>query len=79
MLFGLFLLFVIWLIWSLFVRGVLFKLILFVFGWIGLYAVLSANYPSMNVVALTIGGNDLSYAAIVPSVICLLALLTTKS
>ena len=77
MAFGLFLLFVIWILWVLLVRGFLFKFILFVFGWIGIYIFLTTNYPTTNTIAIV--GLGLSWATLIPSVICFLALLTTRS
>lgn len=78
MIFGLFLLGIIFLIWLLFIKGFLFKLILFCFGWFGLYAFLWNNLPNSHTTALTLGNNHLSWAFIIPSIICTLTLLTTK-
>ena len=77
MAFGLFLLFVIWVLWALLVRGFLFKFILFIFGWVGIYLFRGSSYPATNAIAIDSLG--LSWAALVPTVICFLALLTTRS
>jgi len=75
MIFGLFLLASILVIWLLFVKGFLFKLIIFCFGWLGLYAFLWSQFPDSHVHAFNSG---YSWAGVIPTVICVLALLTTK-
>jgi hypothetical protein len=68
----------IWLLYKMFIDGWLFKSILFVFGWIGLYVVLASNGADQTT-AMTLGNDTpVSMAALVPTVICLLCLLCTK-
>ena len=75
MIFGLFLLVVIILFWQLFIKGFLFKSILFVFGWFGIYMFLWFKVPESHALAL---GSGYSWAGVVPTAICVLTLLTTK-
>lgn len=78
MIFGLFLLFIIFILWMLFVRGILFRLILFFAGWFGITYLLSHYIAGASQPALNSGGYHMSWAALVASIICLLALITTK-
>ena len=76
---GLFLLLVIYLLYKMFIDGWLFKIILFFAGWVGLYVVLAVYVDGAKSVAFTLGnGTTVSWAAVVPTVICLLCLLCTK-
>lgn len=77
MIFGLVSLAVIYIIWLLLVRGLLWKLILFFAGWWGLYLLLRMQAWAITSV-ITIGGIGYGWAAIIPSIICFMALLSTK-
>jgi hypothetical protein len=77
--FGIFLLICIYLIWKMFIDGWLFKIILFFAGWVGLYVLLAVYIDGAKNVAITLSnGFSISWAAIVPTVICFLCLLCTK-
>lgn len=78
MVFGIAMLIVIYILWVLFVKGALWKLILFGAGWFGIYIGLSMYVEGANHNVVTITGYDFSWAVVVPTVICLMALLTTK-
>lgn len=66
-------------LWKLFVDGWLFKIILFIFGWVGLYACLRVYVVETHSIAFTFGGGTtVSWAAVIPSIICILALVCTK-
>lgn len=76
---GLALLLFIYLLWKMFVDGWLFKIILFFAGWFGLYVALRVYTDMGKDVAFTLSsGTTISWAAVVPTVICLLCLLCTK-
>jgi len=79
---GAILLLSLYVIWKLFVDGWLFKIILFIAGWFGLYLGLQFYCADWSKeVALRIGSQDpvvFTWAAVVPSVICFLCLLCTK-
>ncbi len=78
---GIVLLLAIYVLWKLFVDGWLFKIILFFAGWIGLYVICYVYVEGAKNVAITIGTDNpvsFTWAAVVPSIICFLALLTTK-
>lgn len=79
MIFGLFLLGVITAIYFLFVKGWLFKLLLFGFGWIGMFVVLWINVPDTHHIAFRTNTTGYTWAAVIPTIVCLLALATTKS
>lgn len=78
MIFGIALLGLIAFLWFLLVRGFLWKLILFVFGWIGLYLALLTQ-PWALTTAVVFLGSAWSWAVIIPSIVCFLALLTTEN
>lgn len=70
----------IFILWKLFVEGLLFKIILFCFGWVGIYICLNAYVDGAKQTAITIGTNThISWAAVVPTIICLLALACSRS
>jgi len=77
--FGVMMLLAVYVLWKLFVDGWLFKGILFFAGWFGLYVFCRVYVEGADKVAITFGENTtMSWAALVPSVICFLALLCTK-
>jgi len=65
-------------IYLLFVRGYLWKIIVFIFGWAGLHSFLSSNYEFGNTTFMTILGFNISWAIIIPTIILILAAATTK-
>lgn len=75
MFFGLIMLLVLYILYLLLVKGALWKLILAFFGWIGLYIFL-AQFPGCREYPLH---NDaITWAALIPTVVVLLAMLSTK-
>jgi len=78
MVFGIFLLLIIFIFWLLFIRGYLFKLILFIGGWIGIYGFLMLKVPESHSIAFMAAGHDYSWAFVIPTGICLMCLLTSK-
>jgi hypothetical protein len=78
MIIGLFFLFLIAIVWFLFIAGFLWRLILFVGGWFGIYALLRIYVPTSAHIALTFGGDAYSWAAVIPTIICIMCLLTTR-
>jgi uncharacterized membrane protein len=78
---GLVVLFFLYIIWKLFVDGWLFKIILFFGGWFGLYMALRMYVQGSMNTALTLGTDHpiaLSWAAVIPTIVCFLCLLYTK-
>lgn len=78
LIFGVALLAVLFVLYQLLVKGWLWKLILFVFGWFGLYIVLRIYVDGAMQTAVTISGHDFSWAVVVPTVICIACLACTK-
>lgn len=75
---GIVLLITLFVIWKLFVDGWLFKIILFCAGWFGLYALLQGVDGAKHT-ALTLGATTtVSWAALIPTIVCLMALWTTR-
>jgi hypothetical protein len=74
---GIVLLIAIYIVYKMFVDGWLFKSILFIAGWFGLYIFISGMEGGGNT-PMTVGSNSLSWAFIIPTVICFLALLCTR-
>ncbi len=78
---GLIMLLIIYVTWKLLIDGWLYKVILFFAGWVGLYVICYVYIDGAKNVAITIGADNpvsFTWAAVVPSVICFLALLTSK-
>jgi hypothetical protein len=75
--FGVFLLIGIYILYKLFVDGWLFKIPIFFAGWIGMIIILKAM--GVRGVAFTLeNGAEVGVATVISTVICLLALVTTK-
>jgi len=71
----------IYVLYKLFIQGWLFKIALFFGGWFGIYMACRMYIDGAMKTAITVGTDNpvaFSYAAVIPSVICFLALLTTK-
>lgn len=74
---GLVMLLAIYLLWKMFVDGWLFKSILFFAGWFGLF--IGLHIAGVDGTAFTLSdGTTISWAAVIPTVICMLALLCTR-
>jgi hypothetical protein len=67
-----------YLIWKLFIVGVLWRSLLFFAGWFGIYFLLLANVPDSHHTIL-IFDVACSWAAVIASGVCIMALLTTKT
>jgi len=77
--FGFILLMAIYIIWKMFIDGWLFKGILFFAGWFGLYVYLAVYVEGAKGVAFTMSnGFTMTWAAVVPTIICFLCLLCTR-
>lgn len=74
-------LFSIYIIWKLFIDGWLFKIILFIAGWFGLYVGLRTYVEGATNIAVTFGKENpvsFTWAAVAPTIVCFLCLLCTK-
>ncbi len=69
------LLVVIYILYVLLVKGLLWKIILGVFGWLGMYWYLS-GFPALQ--SYPLDNNTFTWATTIPSLIILLAMLYTK-
>ena len=67
-----------YLAWTLLIGGLLWKIILFVGGWIGIYSLLRVYFPDSAQIVLTLAGHGYSWAAMIPTIICVLALAHTR-
>lgn len=80
--FGIFMLICIYILWKMFVSGWLFKAILFFAGWVGVYVICAACLDSGHSTAVTVGtgagAHHYNVAFVIATVICVLALLTTR-
>ena len=77
MLAAIFMLIAVFFLYKLLIDGWLFKGILFIAGWIGLYILLCVMGADVECFR-TAGGTIITWAKVVPTVICFLALLTTR-
>ncbi len=78
MVFGICLLVAIYILYVLLVKGVLWKLILGGFGWVGMYWFLQ-QFPACQVCPLNISGITFSWASIVPTILVVLVLAHTDA
>jgi len=79
MLFGISLLGVLYILYVLLVKGLLWKIILFFAGWVGIFVGIWIYFPAARIPdAVTISGVGFSWCSVVPTIICFLALLCTK-
>jgi hypothetical protein len=76
MVFAIGMLIVIYLLWVLLVKGALWKIILGAFGWFGLYVFLSTQWHLDK--ESPFKDNFMSWAAIIPTVLVLLVMASTK-
>lgn len=76
---GLIALLAIYLTYKMLVDGWLFKIILFFAGWVGIDVLMRAYMEGAKNTAITFAnGSSLSWAELVPTIICVLALLCTR-
>jgi hypothetical protein len=75
---GIILLIALYILWKLFVDGWLFKIILAVFGWLGIYWYLSSYVEGATKTAITISSTEISWAAVIPSIVIIFAMFTSK-
>jgi hypothetical protein len=69
----------IYLTYKMFVDGWLWKIILFFAGWVGMDVLLRVYAEGSKNTAITFSnGASLAWAELIPTVICLLALMTTR-
>ena len=66
-------------IWQLIIQGLIWKIIVGVFGWIGMYAAIAEFMPELNKAYLIIGQNKISWAIMIPSFILIMAMLYSKN
>lgn len=78
MVFGIVLLVVICFLWTLFVEGWLWKIILFFFGWLGIAVGLPQFVPESRGDCGWFS-SPVSWAVVIATFVCVMALLTTKS
>lgn len=65
-------------IYLLFIEGIFWKLIVLFFGWIGLYSYLERSFPASKATFMTIMGCHISWSILIPTVIVILAMATTR-
>jgi len=77
MILGLLLLAAIFMLYVLLVKGALWKIIVYVFGYFGMYVALVMYFPNSKHTCITFDHTPLSWAIVIPVVIILLALAYT--
>jgi hypothetical protein len=78
MAFGIFLLVIIFIMWQLLVKGWLWKIMIGIFGWLGMYMVLISCMPGSRHTCLTVLGGNVSWAATLSTIVLIMAMLHTK-
>jgi hypothetical protein len=76
--FSIFLLIVIIFLWKLLVEGLLWKIIIGIFGWIGLYTFISQSFHSSKNTCIVFAGSHFSWSIVIPTIILFMAMLYTK-
>lgn len=77
MIFAIISLFILYFLWVLFVKGDLFRIILFFAGWFGLSLGMKLFIPGSDQIMMTIINHHFSWAEVIPTLICAMCLLTT--
>jgi len=76
--FGIVLLILIYGAYVLLVKGVLWKIIVAIFGWFGMLVFLETYIPDSKAICLTVCGSSFSWSVVLPTIIVLLAMSYTK-
>lgn len=76
--FGILLLIIIYILYLLLVKGMLWKLIIAIFGWFGMYVFLQTYVFNSKSICLTFVGHNFSWSEIIPTIIVILAISYTK-
>lgn len=78
MVFGIAMLVAIYILWQLLIKGLLWKTILAIGGWISIYVFLEKSYDWAAHSGIIISNNLISWSIIIPSFIVLMAMAYTK-
>lgn len=78
MIFGILLILFFWVAYTLLIKGVLWKLLLVVFGWFGLFVFLATYLPSTDTHGIVVYDTLVPWSAVLPTIVVLLALAYTK-
>lgn len=65
-------------IWVLLSQGLLWKIIVGIFGWLGMYWALVSNFPASNTIFFESAHNSFSWAQVIPTIVLVLAMFYTK-
>lgn len=76
---GITLLVIIYFIYALFIKGILWRLILGIFGLWGINVFLETHFENSKNTCMTIMSYSFSWAVVIPTIILLLTLATTKA
>lgn len=74
MVLGIFLVVSLWLAYHLLVKGVLWKIVVAIFGWFGMFIAMGIWFPSTTDSGITISDTLIPWCWVVPSIIVLLSL-----
>jgi hypothetical protein len=67
-----------WAVYVLLIKGVLWKLLLVIFGWFGLFVFLGIYFPSTAIHGIIVADTLVPWNAVLPSFVVLLSLAYTK-
>jgi hypothetical protein len=76
--FGICLLVAIYILWVLLVKGALWKIIVGIAGWFGMFIALRLYFPGAVHECLNFSGYSFSWSEVIPTVVVLLAMAYTK-
>lgn len=69
---------IIFFLWNLLTQGLLWKIIIGIFGWIGIYKTLIEYMPQSKEICFIFSNKSFSWAEIIPTFILLMAMMYTK-
>jgi len=78
MAFGILLIVFFWIVYNLLVKGVLWKMLLVIFGWFGLFVFLGIYFPSTADHGIIAFETMIPWNAVIPTIVVILALGYTK-
>ena len=65
-------------LWSILVQGMLWKMIIGVFGWLGMYWSLLLYFPASKHACFVFSGGHVSWAQVIPTIVVLMGILYRK-
>lgn len=75
---AIFVIFILYILYKLLIGGWLYKGILGIFGWLAIFVILHANFIATRHSALMVGNYHISWSILIPTIILVLAMVTSN-